>query len=222
MATSIRSLRTLFAAGSRVQARGFAKAAETGSTDVVVEVFKKQQQRFRSLMDEHSKLKLPLEGDGAALKAYVASLDGIKKKLGIPSTQTRIEEAVDALVSNAYASGQGSMRTLLKDVTALREKMSCADSQGCDVALLSAVDKVEGDLKTTLMLGDKKGMTAYKKEIAAVKAKLDLGGATLADEFKLEEASHMIETLKAKAIEDMEVAKRREGLSFVNASLVQK
>jgi hypothetical protein len=28
------------------------------------------------------------------------------------------------------------------DVTALREKMSCADSQGCDVALLSAVDKV--------------------------------------------------------------------------------
>jgi hypothetical protein len=30
------------------------------------------------------------------------------------------------------------------------------------------------------------------------------------------------QTLKAKAIEDMEVAKRREGLSFVNASLVQK
>jgi hypothetical protein len=26
-------------------------------------------------------LKLPLEGDGAALKAYVASLDGIKKKV---------------------------------------------------------------------------------------------------------------------------------------------
>jgi hypothetical protein len=29
----------------------------TGSTDVVVEVFKKQQQRFRSLMDEHSKVR---------------------------------------------------------------------------------------------------------------------------------------------------------------------
>jgi len=218
----MRSLRTLFAAGSRanlVQARGFAKAAES---DVVVEVFKKQQQRFRSLMEEHSKLKLPLAGDSAGLKAYVASLDGIKKKLGIPSTQTRIEDAVDVLVSTAYASGEGTMRSLLKDVSALREKMSCGDSQSCDEALLKAVDKVEGDLKTTLLLSDKKGMTAFKKEVAAVKAKLDLGGATLADDFKLEEATHMVETLKAKAMEDMEVAKRREGLSFVNAELSQK
>lgn len=219
----MRSFRSLIAAGSRaraanlIQTRGFAK----GETDVVVEVFKKQQQRFRALMEEHSKLKLPLELDNAGLKAYAASLDGIKTKLGISSTQSRIEEAVDNLVGGAYAKGEGSMRSLLKEVEALRAKMSAGDSQDCDGLLLAAVDKVEADLKAPLMLSDKKGMTAFKKEVAAVKSKLDLGGATLAEDFKLEEAKHMIATLKAKAVEDMETAKRREGLSFVTAELKQ-
>eukprot|EP00240_Pyramimonas_obovata_P014358 CAMPEP_0118929718 /NCGR_PEP_ID=MMETSP1169-20130426/6633_1 /TAXON_ID=36882 /ORGANISM="Pyramimonas obovata, Strain CCMP722" /LENGTH=222 /DNA_ID=CAMNT_0006871965 /DNA_START=45 /DNA_END=713 /DNA_ORIENTATION=- len=220
---SMRSFRSLIAAGSRaraanlVQTRGFAK----GESDVVVEVFKQQQQRFRALMEEHSKLKLPLDLDAAGLKAYVASLDDIKRKLGIPSTQSRIQEAVDNLVQSAYAKGEGNMRTVLKDVEALREKMSAGDSQDCDGMLMAAMDKVEADIKGPLMLSDKKGMTAFKKEVAAIKSKLDLGGATLAEDFKLEEAKHMIASLKAKAVEDMETAKRREGLSFVTADLKQ-
>merc|ERR1712216_81969 len=217
---SMRSFRSLIAAGSRaraanlVQTRGFAK----GESDVVVEVFKQQQTRFRALMEEHSKLKLPLDLDAAGVKAYAASLDGIKKKLGIPTTQSRIEEAVDNLVQGAYAKGEGSMRTLLTDVSALRAKMSAGDAH-CDGMLMAAVDKVEADIKGPLLLSDKKGMTAFKKEVAAIKAKVDLGGDTLAEDFKLEEAKHMIATLKAKAVEDMEAAKRREGLAFVQAEL---
>merc|ERR1712216_800684 len=118
--------------------------------------------------------------------------------------------AVDNLVQGAYAKGEGSMRTLLTDVSALRAKMSAGDAQDCDGMLMAAVDKVEAD---------KKGMTAFKKEVAAIKAKVDLGGDTLAEDFKLEEAKHMIATLKAKAVEDMEAAKRREGLAFVQAEL---
>jgi hypothetical protein len=60
--------------------RPFAAAAAPQG-DFVVDVFKKQQQKFRAYMEAHNKLKIPLDDDEKAIKAYAQQVEAIKNKV---------------------------------------------------------------------------------------------------------------------------------------------
>jgi len=206
--------RSVASVAGRAQTRGFAakaKAAPAEGQDIVADIFKKQQQQFRALLAETDKLELPLSGDAADIKAYVASMDKIKAKVGIPSVQKRMQSAIQFAHTSAP-----DMRSFLAAECALRVDMGVSDTLGTTDMLAAALDKVEKSIGYPLLKTDAKGMAAFKKEVTAIKKSLNLAPlAQLEEAAKIEEATAMIEDLKNKATQDMEVAKRRDGLEFI-------
>lgn len=218
MAALLRATRSLTSVASQARytaVRGFAAAADE---DIVVTIFKEQQQKFRALMDANSKLKIPLDGSDASLKTYMKSLDAIKTKLGVRPTATRINDAMVATMEAAATIGD--VRSVLVKASELRTKMMVGDSKGTTDKLEAALNKIEASIGGPLLYTDKKGMGLWSKELAAMeKAAAFPDEATLVEAVKLEETTFMVNDIKQTALDDMETAKVRDGLPFVNASL---
>ncbi|KAK3242667.1 hypothetical protein CYMTET_47653 [Cymbomonas tetramitiformis] len=205
-----RIFRSVASVAGQAQSRSFAAKAAP-EADIVGTIFKQQQQKFRALLAETDKLQLPLSGEPAEVKAYVASMDKIKTKVGIPPVQKRMESAIKFTYGIAP-----DMRSFLQAESALRADMGVPDTLGTEEKLAAALDKVEKSIGGPLLKTDAKGMAAFKKEVAAIEKSLALPSmAKIEEGFKLEEATAMVEDIKNKAIQDMEMAKRRDGLEFI-------
>lgn len=223
MAALLRATRSLTSVASQARytaVRGFAANAPKGAEqDIIVTIFKEQQQKYRALMAAHDKLKVPIDGSDASLNAYIKSLDAIKTKLNIKPTKARIDDAVVAMMENNATVAD--VRTLLAKASALRAKMMVGDSNNTTADLMAVLDKIEASIGGPLLVADKKGMAMWSKELTALeKAAAFPDDATLTESVKVEEVTHMVKELKETAIEDMEIAKVRDGLTWVDAKLV--
>jgi len=88
-------------------------AATAPKEDFVVDVFKKQQQKFRAYMEAHNKLKIPLDGDAKAIQAYAQQVEAIKNKVRLlakcQNPESMLHQGIHA--SHAFAGCTADLGT---------------------------------------------------------------------------------------------------------------
>ncbi|GMH37593.1 hypothetical protein BSKO_05466 [Bryopsis sp. KO-2023] len=191
--------------------RGAAQAAPAKEDeDIVVSVFKDEQKKFSSFVDATKNIPIPMSGDAAAIEGYCKKIGEIKNKLGIPSDAQRFHNTMEYQMSN---SGD--------DVRTFVQSMEGMLGEGAFNEVMDAVEKVENESGYALTFGDN---PPFLKFVETMKSVLEANGVSpSADPAKIAMEAEVarIKALSAEAQEEMEAAKKRHGLGFVNVNAAE-
>lgn len=198
------------------QAKGKPAAPAGAEDDIVIVAFKEQQRHFRELVEGSKSIPLPLSGDDAAIKKYAEQMQALKKKIGIPD----VDEKLDATLDYKLRAAGFNVRSYLRSAVEGMELGS--DMAGVITQVYAAVDAIEAKTGAPLDQSNKKGWDMLRAQVAEIAKKAGLDNAeAVKNEAVLEMYKGQIAELKSKVEDDMEMVKRREGLDWVNIDLGQ-
>eukprot|EP00193_Tetraselmis_chui_P002897 CAMPEP_0177768528 /NCGR_PEP_ID=MMETSP0491_2-20121128/9773_1 /TAXON_ID=63592 /ORGANISM="Tetraselmis chuii, Strain PLY429" /LENGTH=209 /DNA_ID=CAMNT_0019285349 /DNA_START=133 /DNA_END=762 /DNA_ORIENTATION=+ len=141
------------------QVRGMAAEA-----DPFMDIFKKQQTTYRSLLEKTSTLEIPEKTDVKGIQAYATKLASIRKELGLYPSTEEYRKAVEAKEKALAAECDGSMRNYVEKLHTIGVD---ADVQN---GMLAALDSVEAKLGRPMMqTGDTEGQKLYSAALDSVR-----------------------------------------------------
>lgn len=180
--------------------------------DLVLQSFREQQKQLRGFLDGFKSIEVPLDGDAKKVQKFANDVEALKKKLNIPPP----EGIWRALLNYKARVAKGDPRKFL-----------AAALEGVDVGPYSALlEELEGAITQaeaehgSLELSNKKGWDAFAKKIDAIQKKYGLDDyQKLKANSTFQMYENMLNDVKQHALEDMENAKRRDGLDDVEIDI---
>lgn len=157
--------------------------------------FANEQRKFRQLVEKSKTNPLPLDGDQAKIKAYVAKNKQIMQEIGILSKTDRIDDAID----HSWEESNGSVRAYLEHTQNMfRESMGLEDPNGIYKALFQSLDEVEKKLGKSLKTSDPQ-YTQFEEAIEKkFSALLQANPEDLATQAEIADATEEAVRLKAE------------------------
>lgn len=155
--------------------------------------------------------------DESKVKKFVRDMDAARKKVGVPSMTSQMDAYLGATMN--YAGG--NVRSFLVEANNRREELGIVDNLGAHQALMAALDKVEKTIGRPLMKSDKEGMKLFREQTRALKKKHKLDAPGLEEKAKMDSAKAMLDEIKTKMEEELEIIKRRDELEDVNFDLAK-
>ncbi|KAK9811532.1 hypothetical protein WJX72_005484 [[Myrmecia] bisecta] len=194
---------------SRVFAAEAAPKAGGGDDDVVIDTFKESQKQYREFMKGLKNIDLPTSDDANAIKKYASDMEGLKKKLGIPG----VDEILDATLEHKLATAQWDVRKFLAHAT---EDVDVDEAADVLAELEKAVDEVEDQTGQRLDANNEEGWRLIGTKAKDIAAKHGLDNVTKIREQAITDMyKEQLVELRRKAAEEMEAAKRKDHLEWV-------
>lgn len=197
-----------------VPARTFAKAAGNPPAglkgdDLLKGIFFEVKKKFETAIGILRQEKITIDpNDPAAVAEYAKVMKTVREKADLFSESQRIKYTIETRTQDIPDA-----RSYLLALQDIRARRGMVDELGAEAMMMSALDKVEKELKKPLMRDDKKGMALLKAEFDKVNQKLGIRREDLPkyeEQLELKIAKAQLEELKKDAIEAMETQKKRE------------
>ncbi|DBB10027.1 TPA: hypothetical protein ACH3X3_001616 [Trebouxia sp. C0006] len=220
---ALRQLRSgAHCAAATSSARWFSAApAETqggaaDEDDIVIQAFREQTKQYKQVYESAKNVAVPLNGDMDAIKKYAEEMQKIKKQAGaldpVEVADARMEYDLECSGYNVRQflgtiSGQGTLgefgHSVMQDILAL-------------------VTEVEQETDAVLDADNEEGWEMFQERVADISKKHGLEDfEKIKEEGIIEQYAKSLEDLRKSAEEDMEVAKRKDGLDWVNVDPAQ-
>lgn len=178
--------------------------------DIVLRAFKEQQRHYREFVEGMKKIHVPLNGDESAIKKYASEVEALKRKIGMPGT----EELLSATMDHQMNVAEFNVR---KFITSAVDGMDLGDYAGVVQELTKVVDDIERETGAPLDADNEKGWDSLRKKVEAIQKQHGLDDySKIKDQATLDMYKLQLSRIRQKAIDDMDVVKRRDGLDFVN------
>ncbi|KAL0052635.1 hypothetical protein WJX82_005002 [Trebouxia sp. C0006] len=196
---ALRQLRSgAHCAAATSSARWFSAApAETqggaaDEDDIVIQAFREQTKQYKQVYESAKNVAVPLNGDMDAIKKYAEEMQKIKKQAGALDP---VEVADARMEYDLECSGYN-----------VRQFLGTISGQG---TLVLDADNEEG-------------WEMFQERVADISKKHGLEDfEKIKEEGIIEQYAKSLEDLRKSAEEDMEVAKRKDGLDWVNVDPAQ-
>lgn len=184
----------------------------------MVKTFREHQAKVEGMMNALKNMDVPWgSADESKVKKFVRDMDAARKKVGVPSMTSQMDAYLGATMN--YAGG--NVRSFLVEANNRREELGIVDNLGAHQALMAALDKVEKTIGRPLMKSDKEGMKLFREQTRALKKKHKLDAPGLEEKAKMDSAKAMLDEIKTKMEEELEIIKRRDELEDVNFDLAK-
>jgi molecular chaperone GrpE (heat shock protein) len=189
------------------------EAQPAGDEDVVIEAFKDQQKAYRTVFEGHKNIQIPLTDDASAVKKYAEEVESLKRKAGVPP----MTEVLDAHLDYHLACSGYNVRQFL---TAALEDRDTEEYGDVVNELLQAIDQIEGQTGAVLDGDNEEGFQMLAQRAGEIEQKHGLAEyEKIQQEGILDTYKQKLQSLRQAASDEMEMAKKREGLEFVNVDV---
>ncbi|KAL0036607.1 hypothetical protein WJX79_002489 [Trebouxia sp. C0005] len=184
--------------------------------DIVIQAFREQTKQYKQVYESAKNIAVPLNGDMDAIKKYAEEMQKIKKQAGaldpVEVADARMEYDLECSGYNVRQflgtiSGQGTLgefgHAVMKD-------------------LLELVTEIEQETDAVLDAENEEGWEMFQERVADISKKHGLEDfEKIKEEGIIEQYAKSLEDLRKAAEEDMDVAKRKDGLDWVNVDAAQ-
>jgi len=210
--SSKRLARSLRAAQLQLWQSYSAAPAPAGDDDLVLEAFQEQQKSYRDLLNGMKKITVPLSLDPGAVKKYAAEMEALKRKVGLPE----MDELMGATLNHQMKLSGGNMRKFLHEAT---EGVDLGQQEDILLKVNAALDKIE-ESSGPVTIDNPKALAAFQSEVAniAKQNKLDNVQAVKPQAI-IDMYTEQLKDLRQAAEDDIEVAKRRDGLEDLTVDI---
>lgn len=182
----------------------------------MVKTFREHHAKVEGMMSALKNMEVPWGGSNESkVKKFVKDMDAARKKVGVPTMFSQMDAYLRATMD--YAGG--NVRSFLIEADNRREELGIVDKVGGHRDLMAALDKVEKTIGRPLMKNDKEGMKLFREETRALKKKHKLDVPGLEEKVKVESAKVMLDDIKVKMEEELEIIKRRDELENIDFDL---
>lgn len=184
--------------------------------DIVIQAFKEQTKQYKQVYEAAKKVTVPLNGDANAVKKYADEMQKIKKEAGALDP---VEVAEARMDFDLECSGY-NVRQFLGSFSA----QGTLDNMGNAVMsdILALVDEVEQQTDAVLDGDNEEGWELFQKKVGDVGKKHGLDDLEkIKEQGILEQYAKTLDDLRTNAEEDMDVAKRKDGLEWVDIDSAQ-
>lgn len=198
---------------SSIPVRSFAKGAGAPAAlkgdEMLKNVFLEVKKKFETAVGVLRKEKITIDPeDPAAVNQYAKVIKTVREKANLQSESEKIKEAIDTQTNEIPDA-----RTYLLTLKEIRIKSGLSDAHGIEEKMMSALDKVEKELKKPLLRNDKKGIALLTAEFDKINQKVGIRREDLPkyeEQLEMKVAKAQLEELKKDALEAMETQKKRE------------
>ncbi|KAF9609226.1 hypothetical protein IFM89_014420 [Coptis chinensis] len=194
------------------QVRFFAKEAARPSLkgdEMLKNIFLEVKNKFETAIGVLRKEKITIAPeDPAAVTQYTNVMKTVREKAGLLSESERIKYTIQSRTQNIPDA-----RTYLLTLKEIRIKRGLSDDLGVEAMMMDALEKVEKELKKSLLRSDKKGMALLTAEFDKINKKLGIRKEDLPkyeEQLELKIAKAQLEELKKDALEAMDTQQKRE------------
>lgn len=195
-----------------------APAANPEEQDPLKRIFFNMMKRYKLFISELTKSKITLDPDDSkAVADYKATMDGVRKKVGVPSKTQKI-----AMIIEREAAAAPDVKTFFKSLPKLKARLGVKEEYDGDKMMLEAVEKVEKKIGRVLTRADKEGMGLLRKEFDAINNALGVSPNMLKDleaELELTFAKAELHHMKNEVVETIETHKKRHGLEDIQIDI---
>lgn len=206
--------------GTTVSVRHYADvpAANPQAQDPLKQIFFNMMKKYKLFISELTKSKITLDPDDPkAVADYKALMDGVRKKVGVPS---KVEKFVMMIKHEAAAAPD--VKTFYKSLINLKARFGVTEKYEGDKMMLEAVEKVEKKIGRVLTRSDKEGVALLKKEFEVINKALGVNPNSLKQleaELEFGAAKSELQHMKNEVVATIESHKKRHGLEDIKVDL---
>eukprot|EP00250_Pteridium_aquilinum_P035020 c8473_g1_i1 orf=155-1021(+) len=217
---SSRLLRQPQHSGSFSSVRHYADVPATNpeEQDPLKRIFFSMMKKYKLFISELTKSKITLDPDDAkAVSEYKTLMDGVRKKVGVPSKTQKI-----AMLIEREAAAAPDVKTFYKSLPKIKARYGITEAYDGDKMMLEAVEKVEKKIGRVLKRGDKEGMNLLRKEFDVINKALGVDPSKRKDvetEVELTFAKAELQHMKKEVVETIETHKKRHGLEDIQVDI---
>lgn len=186
--------------------------------DPLKRIFFNMMKKYKTFISELTKSKITLDPDDPkAVTDYKNFIDGIRKKVGVPSKTQKL-----TMLIQREAALSPDMKSFYKSLPAIKARFGITEKYDGDRMMVEAVEKVEKKIGRVLVRGDKEGLALLKKEFEVINKTLGVDPSKKKDveaEVDLAFAKAELQHMKNEVVETMETHKKRHGLEDINIDL---
>jgi hypothetical protein len=178
----------------------------------VLEAFQEQQKSYRELLEGMKKIPVPLSLEAGAVKKYASDMEALKRKVGLPE----MEELLGATMNHQAKVSGGSVRKFLQEAT---EGVDLGDRSEILYKVQAALDKIE-ETSGPVTTENAKALSAFQKEVASIAKENKLDNLkAIKPQAILDMYTAQLRSLRQAAEDEIEVAKRRDGLEDLHVDV---
>ncbi|XP_042425279.1 probable ATP synthase 24 kDa subunit, mitochondrial isoform X3 [Zingiber officinale] len=195
--------------------RSFAKEASPSNLpplkgdEILKNIFYEVKNKYETAFGVLRKEKITIDPDDlAAVSQYAKVIKTIREKADLLSESQKIKYIIDQQTQDIPDA-----RTYLLTLQEIRIKNGLTDDLGAEALMMKALEKVEKEIKKSLLRSDKKNMALLLAEFDNINKKLGIRKEDLPkyeEQLELKIAKEDLEGLKKDALEAMEIQLKRE------------
>ncbi|KAH7282723.1 hypothetical protein KP509_35G045200 [Ceratopteris richardii] len=174
--------------------------------------------KYRTYMSELMKSRIVLDPDDPkAVSDYKTFVDGIRKKVGVPSRPQNLLTLV-----KREAAVAPDLKTFYQALPKIKARFGITEAYDGDKMMVEAVEKVEKKLGRVLKRGDKEGIALLKKEFDTINKTLGVDPSQkkeLEAEVELGFAKAELQQMKDEVVKIIETQKKRQGFEHVKVDV---
>lgn len=194
-----------------------AEQAAGDDDDIVIQAFKEQTKQYKQISEAAKNVQVPIDGDADAIKKYADEMQRIKKQAGALDPV----EVANAKMDFDLECAGFNVRKFLGLFAIQRDTLGEFGNTVLN-EVTAAVDEVEQKTDAILDGDNEEGWSLFQQKIGEIGKKHNLDDLEkIKEQSVVEQYTDSINDLRTSAVEEMEAAKRKDGLEWVKVDLSQ-